>query len=104
MILLYCDHESGQSALQAACINGIEVGQRRYNVRDHFVEVDGAGYNTVALHDAEHLCQHAIYRLATPEEQDAYRSAADNAQRLREEASKPTPAPKKEPARKSNGG
>ncbi len=100
MILLYCDHESGQIALPAGCVEGISVGERRYCIASHVVAVDGAGYDRVAVADAAVLCQQAHLRFATPSEQNAYTAAQNATGTLREEQD----GAKKPKATKSNGG
>lgn len=100
MILLTCDDDSGQIALPAGCVDGIAVGERRYAIAHHFVEVDGAGYDRVAVVDAQELCQQTHLRLATPEEQNAF-AAAQQADGLVREEQEATRKPK---ATKSNGG
>jgi hypothetical protein len=72
MILLYCEHEIGSAAFGPATINGMQAESRSYTISNHFVEVTGNGNEVVAFDDAQNLCEMGIYRLATPNEQNAY--------------------------------
>ena len=88
MILLYCQHENGQTGFQAGIVEGYQVEDRRYEISNHFVAVEHE-YEAVAAADARHLLTHplpdaSIFRLATPEEQDEYAASQGKKGSLRE--------------------
>lgn len=88
MILLYSEQEHGQAHFIEAQIEGFGAPARRYALLNHFMVVDGgqtvAGIEAIARHDAEELIAHGIYRLATPEEQNAYAAAQRKATSVEE--------------------
>src|SRR5579871_1137754 len=57
MILLYCEGSHGSTVLPASLIEGRSAQERRYQVVEHFMEVE-AGDELVTGHDAEELCGH----------------------------------------------
>lgn len=88
MILLYSEQEHGQAHFIEAQIEGFGAPARKYALLNHFMVVDGgqavAGIEAIARHDAEELIAHGIYRLATPEEQNAYTAAQRKATSVEE--------------------
>lgn len=83
MILLY--HETttiGMIATSHAKVAGESFGARRYEHNGHFVEIDGPEH--VVAHDAEEICKIPGYRLASPDEQDAYTTNKKKARSVRE--------------------
>ncbi len=88
MILLYSEQEHGQAHFIEAQIEGFGAPARRYTLLNHLMVVDGgqavAGAEIIARHDAEELIAHGIYRLARPEEQNAYAAAQRKATSIEE--------------------
>ena len=91
MILLHCEGSHGSAVLPASLVEGRSAEERRYQIADHFMEVE-AGDEVVTAHDAEELCGHAGFRLATAEEQDAYTASKKKKTSVRERAAAATPA------------
>lgn len=74
MILLYSDQVHGQVHFAEAIVEGYLAPARIYSLANHFLQVHGGGgvgAEAIAIHDAEELIAHGVYRLATPEEQNA---------------------------------
>ena len=92
MILLYSEGSHGSAVLPASLIEGRSVEERRYQLADHFMEVE-ADDPVVTAHDAEELCGHAGFRLATAEEQDAYTASKKKSKSVRERAGKDETSP-----------
>jgi hypothetical protein len=83
MILLY--HEAttvGMIATNDAKVAGESFGARRYEHNGHFVEIDGPEH--VVAHDANEICKIPGYRLASPEETDAYMASKKKATSIKE--------------------
>jgi|SRR5581483_2597740 len=80
-ITLKCKYESGSVALHVDNINGFVVHERRYEIADYEVILDG--YDEAVLkHDAQQLLMmpNGLYAMPTPKEQnvkaEAQRQAA----------------------------
>lgn len=84
MILLYADGISGQIGMQPATIEGRSAPARVYDIRDHWVEVDGTGIDEVAQHDAAEIASMNGFRLALPIEQAEYQKAKRKSGKLTE--------------------
>ncbi len=69
-ITLKCAHESGSAAFSAEMIEAVQAPERRYEIVNGMVILDG--YPDVVLHhDADELLRNPLYRMLTPGEQDA---------------------------------
>lgn len=90
MILLYCANTPGQVAFPYRRVDGRDAPACQYDIIDHLVAID-AGDDIVTAHDAEELCRHHGFRLATPAEQDAYHASQRGASAIHEVA--PASAP-----------
>lgn len=90
MIVLKCAGSAGQASFPEATIDGHHAPARCYEVEDGFLVID-AEDSYVATHDANELCggAHPAFRLATPDEQNAYAARAKRAKNLREASGPP---------------
>lgn len=82
MILIY--HETGTNS---TVVTPDRLGRehhpsRRYQAQGHYLMLDGPGH--VIAHDAEDICKIPGYRLATPQECDAYYAAQRKASGIHE--------------------
>lgn len=71
-ILLKCRNVSGSIALSAGTVAGLLVPERRYQITNHLVILEG--FSEVVLHhDADQLLAQddGLFRMLTPAEQDA---------------------------------
>jgi len=72
MILVYCESREANLALPERKVGGVSAPPTRYTVENHFVQVDGGGFDEIAALDAHEICKIAGYRLASIEEQTAF--------------------------------
>lgn len=82
--LLWHASTSGQIGMPAKSAH-IHRGPRVYKHDGHFVEVDGQGFD--AYEDVEAILKIPGYRLATPEESNAYYAEKNNAKAIHETSS-----------------
>lgn len=83
MILLYHETTTSGTLATPARVGNESHPPRRYKHTGHFVEIDGPAH--VVAHDAEEICKIAGYRLATPDEQDAYAASKKKKGSVREQ-------------------
>ena len=97
MILLVHEHDgSGTVALASKYIIGEHVPERLYSKEGSYLALDGPPH--IIEHDAEEICKIPGWRLATPEEQNAYtkgQKKAGKVQEVKGEASKEEEPPQK---------
>lgn len=86
-ILLMCQHESGQVAFNAEFIEGLPVPQRRYDIRNYQVVLDGGFADVIVHHDADELLKNPLYRMPTPAEQEQMAGRPFKVGELQESAS-----------------
>ncbi len=84
MILVYSEGATGSVALQPGLIEGLEAPARTYPIVDHVVAVE-AWHPVITAADAEEICRLTGFRLATPDEQDAYTGAKRKKNMLKEQ-------------------
>lgn len=84
MILLF--HETAtDSKISTPARLGRELHPpRHYAAQGHFLALDGPGH--IVAHDAEDICRIPGWRLATPQEQDAYHGRTRQASAIHEDA------------------
>jgi hypothetical protein len=95
MIILICKYDNGSASFHAEMIEGVQAAERRYQAVNGEMVLDG--YPDVILHhDADYLLSipGGIYRMPTPEEQDAKAEAARKAATVEESAPVEKPAKK----------
>lgn len=83
MILLYHDGTNAKIATSAR-LGREQHPPRHYQAEGHFLALDGPGH--IIAHDAEEICKIPGYRLATPQEQDAYHASKRQASAIHEAA------------------
>lgn len=88
MILVYSEYQNGQISFGQQNVEGVVAEARRYILDDHFMRIEHE-YEVVEVHDVAELLAHeiqgkSVYRLATPDEQDALLNKQQKVRNLRE--------------------
>lgn len=115
MILLYHETTTDGMIATPAHVHGQPLAARRYAHEGHFLAIEGNNPEVVN-HDADLILKIAGFRLATAQEQNAYRKMHEQAEKLveseqdhssEEEAPRPEPlkeaTPPRPPRRKGRG-
>ncbi len=88
-ITLICKHETGQATFPAKRISGHQASERRYNIVDHKVVLEGH-HDDVLKADAQELLAmpDGLYRMPTAAEQEQWQKETEKAKQIQENAEK----------------
>lgn len=88
MILLFHETATDSKISTPARLGREQHSPRHYQSEGHFLALDGPGH--IIAHDAEDICKIDGWRLATPQEQDAYHASKRQSSAIHENV--PAPA------------